>query len=78
MAAAPLLQIRTMVRRRSSADVSVGYLSVLLVGFLLWVAYGISLPNLALVVSNTAAFIANVATIVVAMRFRSLDRPQRT
>ena len=67
-----------MVRRRSSADVSVGYLSVLLVGFLLWVAYGISLPNLALVVSNTAAFVANVATIAVAMRFRSLDRPHGT
>ena len=47
MSLSPLLQIRAMVRRRSSAGVSVGYLSVLAVGFTLWLAYGLSLGNAA-------------------------------
>ena len=45
MAISPLLQIRRMVERRSSADVSIAYLAVLEFGFLLWIGYGISLGN---------------------------------
>ena len=37
MALSPVLQIRRMLRQRSSADVSIGYFAVLLVGFLLWI-----------------------------------------
>ena len=70
MAVSPALQIRRMLERRSSADVSLGYLSVLEVGFLLWLAYGLALPNLAIVIPNTVAFAVGMATIVVALRFR--------
>jgi MtN3 and saliva related transmembrane protein len=70
MGISPLLQIRRMVQRRSSADVSIGYLSVLLVGFLLWAAYGFSIRNLALVVSNSVALVVGIATISVARRYR--------
>ncbi len=35
MALPPALQIRMIVRRRSARDVSIGYFSVLLVGFAL-------------------------------------------
>lgn len=45
MALSPTLQIRRILRRRSSADVSVGYLSILVVGFLLWMGYGAALGN---------------------------------
>jgi MtN3 and saliva related transmembrane protein len=70
MAIAPLLQIRRMVVRRSSADVSLAYLSVLEIGFLLWVAYGIALGNLALIVPNSVAFLMGVVTMGVAWVLR--------
>ena len=71
MALAPLLQIRTMREHRSSRGVSVGYLRVLLVGFVLWLAYGIAIENVALIVSNTVAMVVCAATIAVALRYRS-------
>ena len=70
MAVAPLLQVRRILRRRSSHDVSLGYLVVLLVGFVLWVAYGVSLRNPALIVPNAIAFAVGATTIAVALRFR--------
>ena len=70
MALAPLLQIRSIRANQSSRAVSVAYQQVLLVGFLLWLAYGISIRNLALIVPNTVAAIVSAATIAVALRFR--------
>ena len=43
---------------------------VLLIGFGLWVAYGVAAANLALIVPNSVAAIVMVATIVVAIRYR--------
>jgi len=73
MAVSPLLQIRRMLTTRSSADVSLGYLWVIEIGFGLWIAYGISLPNLAIVVPNSVALTVGLATILVALRFRAPD-----
>lgn len=74
MAIGPLLQIRAILRRRSSEGISIGYFLVLLVGFALWVAYGAASENLALVVPNTVAFLVALGTIVVAVRYRSPAR----
>jgi MtN3 and saliva related transmembrane protein len=71
MAISPTLQIRRILERRSSDDVSLRYYGVLLVGFTLWVAYGLSIGNLALIVSNSVAFIVGSATIVIARRYRT-------
>lgn len=71
MAISPILQIRRMLARRSSADLSIAYLSVLQVGFSLWIAYGLALGNLAIVVPNAVAFLVGVATILLAWRFRA-------
>ena len=70
MALAPLLQIRAIVARRSSRGVSIGYFVVLLVGFALWVAYGVARNDVALVVPNSLACLTGLATILVALRFR--------
>jgi uncharacterized protein with PQ loop repeat len=70
MAVAPLLQLRRMVQRHSSADVSVGYLLVLVPGFALWVAYGIASSDVALVVPNIVALIVASVTVVCALRLR--------
>ena len=70
MAVSPVLQIRKIVRHRSSHGVSVGYMGVLFVGFLLWLAYGIALGNWAMIVPNIVAAIVIVATMAVTIRYR--------
>jgi uncharacterized protein with PQ loop repeat len=70
MAISPLLQVRRMVERRSSADVSIGYLTVLEIGFTLWFVYGIAIGNMAIVVPNVVAFLVGAATIAIAARYR--------
>lgn len=71
MAISPLLQIRRMIQRRSSSDLSLSYLGVLLIGFTLWMAYGVSIRNLALIVPNAVAFMVGVATVLIARRYRT-------
>ena len=70
MGISPILQIRRMLRERSSRDVSVGYFMILLIGFLLWIAYGAAARNPALVIPNSVALIVGSAVIVVALRLR--------
>ena len=65
MALSPLLQIRQMVRTKSSQDVSIAYFAVLIVGFALWLAYGIALDNMALVIPNAVAFVVASITVFV-------------
>lgn len=68
MGVSPLLQIRRMLRQRSSRDVSIGYFMVLLVGFFLWLGYGIAARNLALIVPNGVALLIGASTIAVAVQ----------
>ena len=70
MALGPLLQIRRIVDQQSSCGVSITFFVVLLIGFGLWLAYGIAAANLALIVPNTVAAIVMTATIGVAIRYR--------
>lgn len=74
MAVAPVLQIRRMLRTRSAADVSLGYFALLIPGFVLWVAYGLSRHDWPLVVPNTLATAVALLTIAVAAR---LKRPPK-
>ena len=62
-------EIRAM-RSHGTAAVSVGYQQVLLVGFLLWLAYGVAIANVPLMVTNSVAAVASAATILVALRCR--------
>ncbi|HEX6261814.1 MAG TPA: SemiSWEET family transporter [Actinomycetota bacterium] len=71
MALSPVLQIRRILTYRSSRDVSIGYLTVIAIGFALWIVYGLAIENVALIVPNTLAFIVGVIVIGVALRFRS-------
>ncbi len=70
MAISPVLQIRRMRRTRSSNDVSLLYLSLLCAGFIAWLAYGWSLGNPAMLISNAASLTFMLVTISVALRFR--------
>ena len=70
MAISPVLQVRRILERRSSADISIGYLAVLQIGFTLWILYGIALRNPAIIVPNSVAMLVGAATIAVAFRYR--------
>ena len=71
MAMAPVLQIRRILQNHSSRDVSIGYLVVLVVGFALWIVYGTTIGNAALIVPNTAALATGIGTIGIALRYRA-------
>jgi len=70
MGIAPVLQIRRMLREQSSRQVSVGYFIVLLIGFLLWIAYGAAARIPALVIPNIVALLVGATVIIVAIRLR--------
>ena len=67
MALSPILQIREIIRRRSSEGISIGYFAVLLVGFGLWISYGVASHDLPLVVPNCIAFLVMACTIGIAL-----------
>jgi uncharacterized protein with PQ loop repeat len=70
MGVAPVLQIRRMVRERSSSQVSVGYFTILLIGFALWIAYGAAAGILALIIPNIVALLIGATVIMVTLRLR--------
>lgn len=70
MALAPVLQIIRLLRRRSSEDVSLVYFCLLVPGFLLWVAHGITTGDVFLVVPNTLAAVTGTCLIVVILWLR--------
>jgi|GEM_PF-4841914 len=78
MGVAPLLQVRRMMQRRSSADVSIAYLIILMPGFGLWMAYGIASNDIVLVVPNAVALIVAAVAVGCAIRMRPRPRPRRT
>lgn len=77
MAVSPLLQMRRMLARRSSTDVSITYLSVLQIGFALWILYGWALGNPAIMIPNSVALVVGAATIVIAIRYRHPEVTRR-
>jgi len=73
MAVSPALQVRRMLQTRSSRDFSIGYPVLLSVGFVLWLAYGISIENPPMMISNTASLVFMSLTIAVALRLRGAE-----
>jgi len=55
--------------------VSIGYLALLDLGFVIWISYGLSIPNAALIISNAASLTFMTITILVALGFRRHATP---
>ena len=64
MALAPLLQVRVIVRERDASGTSKTWIVILIVGFVLWFAYGVSTGSAPLIISNTMS--GTVALILLA------------
>ena len=70
MGASPLLQIRKMLAKRSSREVSIGYFAILAFASTLWGSYPVTIHNTAVFIPNVVAGITAVATITVAVSLR--------
>lgn len=70
MAVSPAMQIRQMRQTGTSEDVSIAYFGILVVGFMLWVAYGISIDSWVLYGCNSIATVFGIVTIAYALRLR--------
>jgi uncharacterized protein with PQ loop repeat len=75
-AAAVLLQLRRMLDRRSSCEVSAGFFALYTGGYLIWLLYGLSIASVPLIVVDLVGLFCGAATLTVALRLRgSLVRP---
>ena len=71
-----LLQIRQMLARRSSRDVSALFLASYAGGYAVWLAYGLSSGSVPLIVADTVGLLCAGLTLAVALSLRgSLIRP---
>src|SRR5215472_4600542 len=71
-----LLQTRQMLARRSSGEVSAGFLASYAGGYAIWLAYGLSTGSIPLMVVDTVGLLCGGLTLAVALSLRgSLIRP---
>jgi uncharacterized protein with PQ loop repeat len=71
-----LLQTRQMLARRSSGEVSAGFLASYAGGYAIWLAYGLSTGSIPLIVVDTVGLLCAGLTLAVALSLRgSLIRP---
>jgi uncharacterized protein with PQ loop repeat len=70
MALSPLLQARVMRRTGSSRDVSLGSLWTFVANCIGWLAYGVALGSMVIIVPNSIALCSLVVAISVATGYR--------
>lgn len=63
-------QVVRIMRRRSAKDISAFGTSLLAVGTALWLAYGIALHSVPIVLANAVTFALNVSILVLKIRHR--------
>lgn len=70
----PLLpQVITTYKKKKAGDVSVFMFIVMLTGNGLWIAYGISKSDTAIIGTNVLAFILNVIMLFFKIRYKDND-----
>ncbi|MCW2971828.1 MAG: hypothetical protein JWN72_101 [Thermoleophilia bacterium] len=74
MAVSPALQIRAMLREDDAEPISIGYFSVLLVGFFLWVAYGVVQHSWVLIIPNAISAVFGIGVIATALHVKRRQR----
>jgi uncharacterized protein with PQ loop repeat len=75
-ALAALLQMRQMLRRRASCDLSARFFAAYAGGYAIWLLYGLSVGDVPLIVVDAAGLLCGGLTLGVALSLRgSLLRP---
>jgi MtN3 and saliva related transmembrane protein len=70
MALAPLLQIRVIIRDRDASGTSPAWICILLIGFVLWLAYGLIQRALPLIIANSVSALVGGALLVTISFYR--------
>ena len=70
-----LLQARQMLARRSSRDVSAGFLASYAGGYAIWLTYGLSTGSLPLIIVDTVGLLCAGLTLAVALSLRGSQGP---
>lgn len=71
MALAPLLQIRLILQTKNSSNVSLVWMFILLIGYVLWFSYGLVTGTAPLIIANTVSAIVGAALIIVVFMYRN-------
>ena len=75
-AASALIQARSLVARRSSCDLSLRFFAIYVGGYAVWLAYGISIGSVPLIVVDTVGLATGSVTLGIALTLRgSIVRP---
>jgi uncharacterized protein with PQ loop repeat len=67
MGLAPLLQVRVIVRNRDAAGTSLGWVLIMLIGFVLWFTYGVVNRDLPIIITNVVA-VTVATTLMITVR----------
>jgi len=78
MSLAPVLQIRLIIRKRDSSGISLSWILILLVGFVLWLAYGLSNRDLPIVITNVVNIIVTIALLTITRVYAPRPVPAST
>ena len=77
MSLSPLFQIRRVLDRQHSADVSIAMPVVIAAGAAAWIAYGVAADDVYLIIPNVVGVITNVTSVLVVHRYRRRVDPAR-
>jgi uncharacterized protein with PQ loop repeat len=77
MSLSPLFQIRRVLERRHSDDVSIAMPIVIAAGAAAWIAYGVAADDIYLIIPNVVGVITNVTSVLVVHRYRRGVDPAR-
>ena len=64
MGLAPLLQVRVIVRGREGSGTSLGWVIILLVGFVLWLTYGVATRDLPNIITNAVSVVVTTTLVI--------------
>jgi uncharacterized protein with PQ loop repeat len=65
-----LLQTRQMLARRTSREVSAGFLASYTGGYAIWLTYGLAADSIPLIVVDTVGLLCGALTLAVALSLR--------
>jgi uncharacterized protein with PQ loop repeat len=63
-----LLQAAALVRAGSAREISIPFIAILTGGHAIWVAYGIGIPNVPLIVTDSVGLCCGLVTWITAVR----------
>jgi MtN3 and saliva related transmembrane protein len=69
-AASSLLEAARLLRSGRSDEISLGFLGVLLGGYLVWLLYGIATGDMPLIITDAVGLVCSTITLSIALRLR--------